>query len=83
MRTMADLSVEEKKELYREVVKNWGRESVASIAERLNIKPYIISGIASRLRKVGIALPKLGSRFIDENLMEELKKIFNERYVRD
>ena len=79
MRKLSELSEEEKMNLYRMVVKSWGKVSPRVLAEQLNIKIWALSAVVAKLRKAGIPLPKMIVTFMDEQFIEELKQIYSTR----
>jgi len=80
MKSMYDFSETEKEQLYLDVIKNWGKETAETIAARWNVKKCVVGGIASRLRKRGIALPKGNvSGFLTEERLQKFKEAFESR----
>lgn len=78
-KTLFDLSIDEKKAIYLDVVKNWGTVKPEELATRHNVKRATIANIASRIRKRGIPLPRLGVAFLDENFVAKLKEAYSSR----
>lgn len=75
-RGMLDLSEVEKKDLFRAVLEGWDTKSVTNLAKELRVKPYVVSGVATKLRKKGIPLKKKGAgdTILTEDFIDELKK---------
>ena len=79
MRIFKDLSYPEKKDIYRYIVLNWNKKNTMSIADELEIESKAVHGIVSFLRKSGIPLiKKQGTLSLDENLKEELVKLYRQ-----
>lgn len=81
MRSMYEVSEDEKKKMYKAVVEeaknglNW-----KEVAERFDVKPYVITGIATRIRKAGIPLPKrIGPAILTADFIQDLKGLFESR----
>jgi hypothetical protein len=79
MRKISELSEEEKLNLYREIVRNWGKVSPKELSEQLNVKIWALSAVVAKLRKYGIPLPKMTITFMDEKFVGELKQIYSTR----
>lgn len=79
MRKISELTEEEKLNLYRDLVKCWGKESPKSLSERLDIKIWALGAAVSRLRKAGIELPKMSLTALSPEFIDELKGIFAKR----
>ena len=80
MKTMYDLSIEERKALYLDVIKNWGNLNGKAIAEKNGVKQGVISAACGKLRKLGIPLPKMwGGSWVTPEMLNDFKKAFAER----
>jgi hypothetical protein len=79
MRKLSELTEEEKMELYREIVKNWGKVSPKLLAEKLDVKIWALGAVVSKLRRKGIDLPKMTMSFLDESFVDELKQLYATR----
>lgn len=80
MKTLSQLNEEERKALYFDVVRLWGKVRTKKIAEKHGVKYHSIPVIASTLRKKGIPLPKLtASAWLTPDMLDELQKEFANR----
>ena len=80
MRGLKEMTVEEKKIAYVELVKNWDNKTIPELAQLLDIKDSCIVTMASKLREKGVALtkkPVLGARkWMDDEFVDQLKKLY-------
>lgn len=79
-RGMDEIEIPERKAIYMDVITTWGKSRADEIAKKYNVKPSIIQGVATRLRKLGIALPKLSrATWITEDDLADFRKAFANR----
>jgi len=79
IKTMADLTDSERRELYLMVAREWRTKTIDEIAASASVKRHVVSGIASRLRKAGVPLPRKAVRsFLTPEFVAELTKASQE-----
>lgn len=65
MRTLVDFNDDERRDFYRDIVKTWvNGGNGATLAQKWGVKPYVVSGLANKLRKQGIPIPKRHRHFL-------------------
>ena len=80
MRTIGDLSAEERKTIYLAVIKAWGKMPLNELAKEVNVKISVLQAIVGKLRKMGIPLPKaMHSSWITSDVVKEFQAAFNAR----
>lgn len=76
---MSEISDDEKKELYKAVVRQSKKGlDYKELANRYNVKEHVLSHVATSIRKKGVELPKRSrSSLLTTEFVEELKVLFN------
>lgn len=73
MKSMLDFNEDQKKNLYLYVIKNYKSKSNTELARENDLPTHVINGICSRIRKVGVQLPKRNFGFLTPAFIEQLK----------